>query len=275
MAGVADHHDVGIGGGGQRRDRAGGPGRQHVGHLLSAGRLRHKTPATQPVDRGAVPGRSPVTAFGKQDEGVVGCEAGSQVRHGSGRRFAAPTDEAAPEPGQQDVDGRVQAQPFGHHDPREAPVAAHQQVHKHERSPRTGVPTEHDHRVRAGQVVAVGGFGDRLVDLQPEPEREAGQADERAEEPAEHREMQLLRPGSLRTSDETDPQAQAGQQARCLARQVGDAEQPGPRQPPPHRPLSDKHQDGRGQRVPDQDHREQDQGEDGEQRHQRCQEQPS
>ena len=130
--------------------------------------------------------------LGEQHQRVVRPQAPGELGDGSGRDVTPGADEAAAEPGEQHVDGGVQPQPLGEHDPGGPVVAAHQQMHEHERRAGPGVPGEDEHRLRTAHPGRVERFRDRLVHLQAEPEGVAGQAHEGAEKPPQHGQVQLL-----------------------------------------------------------------------------------
>ena len=274
VAGVAEHHDIRGRRGREGSHRPGRPGRQHVHHLCGSLGLHAESLAAQPGDGQPLPGRGPVAALGEQHQRVVRPQAPGELGDGSGRDVTPGPDEAAAEPGEQHVDGRVQPEPLGEHDARGPVVAAHQQVHEHERRAGPGVPGEDEHRLRAAHPGRVERLRDRLVHLQPEAEGEAGQAHQRVEEATQHGQVQLLRAGAPQPPGEPDPERQTGHQAGGLAQQVGDPEQPHARQPPAHPAPAYDREGERHDGMADQNEGEQRERDGGQQGHEWRQQDP-
>ena len=140
---MGDHHDVGLGGGVQRRQQAAGPGSQHVPHALRAVGHRPVAAGAQPVDLlRAATGRE-VSALREDHEGVVAVQVG-----GEGADLVHDVvpagDELGRDPVQQHVDHRVPGERLLEHHPRLAVVGVHQRVDQHEGVGRARVPAGDD-----------------------------------------------------------------------------------------------------------------------------------
>ena len=280
MSGVGEDDDIRAGCGAQGRQRAGWLGGQHVRHPRGLRCFRPPAAAAQPGDGEPVPGRCPVATLGIEQQCIMFVQVSGHFGDGARRlprRTLARRDEAPADPADQHVEGGIEAQLGLQDDPGTPLVAREQQVDQHEGGSWPRMPGEDKQRAGGCHEVDVVRVGERLLDLEPEAEHEAGDRDEGGEETAQQRQVPAQLPLGVQAGPEArpDPQHQAREQARRLPEEVDDRKSPDPRQPPPHPPASHRDHHQRADGLADRHDRQQHQRHQREYRHQRRDQQPS
>ncbi len=223
--------------GADRGEGPSGTGRQEVGHRRGPfGQIR-MTPSAQALDAAAPPERSPVPAFGEEEESVPVAEACGQppdllclLPAAEPGAVRAAAEERVRHPVGHDVQARVELDCRLHDDPGTPLADREQVVDKQQRVAGASVTAEHDEGALIGQ-----GLVRRRCHLDPEPAGADRHAVDQVEKPRHDRVVAGPVGLGIKPPAEAahDPQAEQNGERGGLADGPGESQEHHPQQPGP------------------------------------------